>query len=122
MMKYGCYLVCHEHIDEVSDFLTMFFPCVENQYTHKEWITFVIPHADFLLNLMKGDSQKLTQDVTMEIYFDTMNELVSFSNRYGVEIKSFKATKSTGKYTYHYCEVAGPHDICKIEASYSKNI
>lgn len=39
-MKVSSYLVCHEILSEVAEFLEQFLVKLETKYTHSEWITF----------------------------------------------------------------------------------
>ena len=121
-MSYGSYLVCKEYLDEVSEFLKQFFSQIDSEYAHSEWITFIIPGTNFLINLMKGEGQESTKNVTFEIYFCSLVELKKFADTYKVEICSFESTKAKTGYLYYYCEILGPNNICKIEASYTENL
>lgn len=122
MAKHGSYLVCKKHIGEVEKFLGQFFEKVEDRYTHDEWITFKVPGSNFLVNLMNGDDQEMTKNITFEIYCDSLDELQKLAQKYSAQIKSFVSTKSATQYRYHYIEIVGPEDICKIEANYTENI
>jgi len=120
--KSGCYLVCKEHINEIKEFLSQFFDEVKGEYNFSGWITFKTPNSDFIINLMKGKNQELTQNMTFEIYFWTKKELEKFAKEHNCRIKSFEATGSSQRYRYNYVEILGPKNICKIEASYSEDI
>jgi len=114
MNEYGIYLVCKEHIREVEDFLEKFLEKIENKYTHKEWITFKAPSSNFLVNLMVGNEQEMTKNITFEIYCNSLIDLQKFSLDYGMDIQNFVADKSSVQYRYNYIEILGPADICKI--------
>jgi len=119
-MKYGIYLVCREHLNDVNKFLSQFFTPIINEYTHEGWRVFSVPNADFLINIMHGDDQNLTQNMTLEIYLDSLETLKEFSQQHNVILKSFETSKSPTKYKYHFIEIPGPQNICKVEASYSE--
>lgn len=121
-MKAGLYLVCHDSVNLVKDFLQNFFPEEETDFNHEGWITFQVPESDFKINLMNGSSQELqkTQGVALEIYYDSLSELQEFANKHTVEIRSFNSSKASIQYTYHYCTIPGPDNICFIEVSYSE--
>ena len=122
MNKFGSYLVCKEHIKEVQNFLKNFFGEKKGRYNHGEWISFIIPNTDFLINLMEGDDQPMTQNMTFEIYCDSMEELKEFSKKYHSKIENFIAT-STGKdYRYNFIEIPGPQGICKVEMSFCEDM
>ena len=122
MERYGSYLVCKEYIQDVRVFLSDFFDELKSGYTHSEWISFKIPGSKFLVNLMRGDDQNMTQNFTIEIYCDSKEKLEEYSKKYLKKIESFVATKSSVKYKYNYIEVFGPQNICKVEISYSEDL
>lgn len=120
--KYGFYLICKEHINDVRKFLGQFYKEKKDKYSARDWITFKLLDSDFLINLMIGKDQKLTRNMTFEIYFDSMKGLEDFARKHRCKIKSFKVTNTNQKYIYNYAEIAGPRNICKIEASYCEDI
>ena len=113
--------VCKEHIEEVKDFLSKFFEEERGRYNHPGWVTFKVPNSDFLVNLMRGKDQPMTQNMTFEIYLDSKEELENYAKKHGVEVKSFLATETESKYRYHYVEFFGPENICKVEVNYSED-
>lgn len=121
-MKYGCYLICHEHIQAVDAFLQSFFRKRETGYNFASWITFEVPDANFTVNLMKGDDEPLTQHLTFEVYCASLTELETLSRKYEVEIHKFRSNSSPQKYYYHFAEIPGPATICKIELNYIEDI
>lgn len=122
MTKYGLYLVCREHIGDVKAFLSNFFEERKGKYNHESWVTFTIPGTAFVVNLMRGEDQSMTQSMTFEIYCDSLKQLEEFAEKYKSKIESFVATKAAQQYRYHYIEIPGPHDICKIEVSFCEDI
>ena len=122
MAKYGSYLVCKEHVQEVKDFLSQFFEERKDKYNHDNWVTFLLPSTNFQVNLMKGMDQSMTQNMTFEIYCESMDKLKEFATRYQCEINSFVATETSQPYTYHYIEINEPHGICKVEVNYCEDI
>jgi len=122
MTKYGSYLVCKEHVQEVKDFLSQFFEERKDQYSHDNWVTFLITDTNFQINLMKGSDQPITQNVTFEIYCESMDKLKEFAARYHCKVESFVATETAQPYTYYYIEVNGPYGICKIEVNYCEYV
>lgn len=120
--KFGCYLVCKEYINEVKKFLKQFFEEEKDGYESPQWITFHPKDSNFKINIMKGENQILTQNMTFEIYFNSMNELKNFAKKHKRKIKSFKVTDTKQKYIYNYAEINGPRKICKIEANYCEDI
>ncbi len=122
MKRYGCYLVCKEHIKSVRKFLNKFFVETKGDYNSPNWITFEIPNSNFIINLMFGKEQEITQNMTFEIYFNSKNELQKFAKKHRHKIKRFRVTNTNQKYIYNYVEILGPRNICKIEASYSEDI
>lgn len=118
MTQYGAYIVCNEYINEVEAFLNQFFPRIENEYTFSGWRTFEMPGNDYVVNLMADDEQPRTQHMTLEIYCDSMDELKRYASEHGAKIENFLATSTPAQYRYHYFEVMGPHNICKVEISY----
>lgn len=71
---------------------------------------------------MCGDEQDITQNFTIKVYFDSLEELEEFAAKYSGEIKGFVTSKAQAKYNYHFVEFLGPNKICKIEASFSENL
>ena len=118
MYKFTSYLVCHENIDDVRSFLSQFLEEEVGKYNHAEWLTFLIPNSEIVLNLMKGDKQPLTQNFTLEISCESMEQLEGLAREYNAEIDSFRATKSQEPYTFYYISIFGPAGICKLEANY----
>tara|TARA_B100000745_G_scaffold264490_1_gene189201 strand:- start:473 stop:841 length:369 start_codon:yes stop_codon:yes gene_type:complete len=121
-MEYSLYLVCKEKLEEVRGFLGNFFTQSEDEYTHGEWVTFTVPNSNFSINLMRGEEQEVTKNVTFEIYYDSLSLLQEFALQNDTQVKSFETSKAAQKYTYYYVEVLGPANICKIEASYSEDV
>lgn len=122
MTKFGLYLVCNEYINEVRDFLKSFFDEKVDEYSFEGWATFEIPSNNLVVNLMKDDKRSITQNMTFEIYCDSLEELSLLAKKYGTRVNSFLATDSLQHYKYHYTEIVGPKNICKVEISYSKDI
>jgi len=120
--KFGCYLVCKEHINEVEKFLKQFFKEEKDNYQSGQWVTFQPKNSDFKINLMKGEDQELTQNMTFEIYFNSIDELRNFAKKHKCKIESFKVTNTKQKYIYNYIEILGPNNICKIEANYCEDV
>jgi len=118
MSKYDAYLVCNDHISEVKGFLAKFFKEKKDEYNHDDSVTFVVPESNFQINLMKGHSQPLTQNVTFEIGFESMDALEWFAKKNNTEIKIFLVSEAKHPYVYNYVEVPGPYDICIIKAFY----
>ncbi len=119
MTKYNnCYLVCHEHIDAVKDFLNEFFEEIETKYSHQNWITFKIPKKEFHISLMRGPDQPLTQNMVFEVSCSSIKELESFANEHDQETKSFTITETGEPYIYYYIQISGPKNICKIEINF----
>ena len=123
MAKYNSsYLVCHEHVDEVKKFLSKFFKESKGRYNHKNWITFKLPKTDFTINLMKGCDQPLTQHMVFEILCNSMEELKTFAKKNNCKIDSFTATETGKPYRYHYIQIPGPKNICKIEINFTEEL
>lgn len=121
-LQYGSYLVCHNNLEEVRDFLSSFFESVKGKYNHDTWVTFKVPNTGFIVNLMEGIDQDLTQNMTFEICCSTFEELESYAKQFNKEIKSFISTQSSQEYTYYYIEISSVKNICKVEISYSKDV
>ena len=122
MAKYkSCYLVCKEHINEVKIFLSQFFKEKKGRYGHAGWITFNY-NSKFIINLMKGKDQPITQNITFEISCKSLKELEKFAKKFNRKINSFIATETVNKYRYHYIEIFGPRNICKLEINYLGNV
>lgn len=120
MTKTGLYLVCKEHLQETKVFLSQFFNESINEYNHSKWVTFKTPEK-FLINLMEGAGQQMSQNVTFEIYCKSLEEFREYAKKYNVtEIKSFVTTQAQNKYKYNYIEILGPQNICKFEISWSE--
>ncbi|MFH1473240.1 MAG: hypothetical protein ABIF06_02430 [bacterium] len=118
MSKYDAYLVCNEHISEVKDFLARFFKEKKDEYNHDGSVTFVVPESNFQINLMKGHSQPLTQNVTFEMGSESRDMLERFAKKNNTEIKIFVVSETEQPYVYNYVEVPGPYNICIIKAFY----
>lgn len=121
MIQYGSYVVCKEYLDNVRIFLSDFFEQTHGKYNFNEWVSFEVPGADFVINLMKGDDQPLTQNMTFELYCGTKEELNNLATRHKTDVKSF-LTGTPIKYRYHYVEIHGPRNICKIEINYIEDL
>jgi len=67
---------------------------------------------------MKGKDQIMTQNMTFEISCKSLKELEKFAKKFNCKIDSFIATETNHKYRYHYIEIFGPKNICKIEINY----
>lgn len=119
-LQYSSYLICHDQVKEVKNFLMDFFEETVGEYNHENWVTLKIPNSDFSINLMKGSNQAMTQNMVFEIYCDSMEQLQEFAKKYNTDIKSFLVTEVKNTYTYNYLQISGPKDICKIEFSYIK--
>jgi len=117
-LNYSSYLICHEHVKSVRDFLINFFEEIKGKYNHDDWVSFKIPNTDCKVNLMKGSDQELTQNVVFEISCRTMEQLNDFSKKYNIKIDNFVATETGNPYNYSYIQIPGPANICKIEVSY----
>ncbi|PIZ82550.1 hypothetical protein COX97_04235 [Candidatus Pacearchaeota archaeon CG_4_10_14_0_2_um_filter_05_32_18] len=112
------YLVCRNNINDVKKFLKKFFKEVKGKYNHPGWITFKI-NPKFIVNLMEGNDQIMTQNMTFEICCKSLKELEKFAKKFNCKIDSFVATETVYKYRYHYIEIFGPANICKIEINYT---
>lgn len=121
MTTYGSYLVCKDYIAEVKDFLGQFFEEQEGKYNHDAWVTFIVPGSNFKINLMRGEDQPITQNMTFEIYCNSFKELRGFAEQHGCDIQDFLATGAVQKYQYHYIEIPGPQNICKVEVNYCED-
>ncbi len=119
---YGSYLVCHEYIEEVGEFLGQFFNEDKGEYNHPGWITFFIPNTDFKVNLIKGKDQEITQNMTFEIDASSIENLKKYARKHNCKIDSFIATETGNNYKYHYIEIISPANICKIEISYCEDV
>jgi len=120
--SYSSYLVCKEHINEVKEFFSQFFEELKGKYNYEGWITFKIPKTDFIVNLMNGYDQNLTQNMTFEISVASLEELEKYAKKYNCKIDSFPCIESEQNYTYYYIEIFGPKNICKIEVSHLEDI
>lgn len=123
-MKFNSsYLVCKEHTQEVRKFLSQFFQEEKTPFSYESWITFIIPDTDFRVNLMDGNDQEITQNMTFEITCDTLEQLQELSKKYNTKVESFLATETNNSYRYYYIEILGPKNICKIEINFiEKNV
>lgn len=122
MKEYGLYLVCKDHINEVKDFLGKFFPEEKGKYSHETWVTFKPEGTDFQINLMEGKELPLTQNVFLEVYCDSLEQLNEIAKEHQCEVQNFLATAAEQRYRYHFIEIAGPKTICYIEVSYAENL
>lgn len=122
LSKFSFYLVCHEHIEEVYDFLIQFFPEMKGVYNYEHWITFDVPEANFHFDIMDGSNQELSKNVTFQMDAGSLEDLEILGKRYGCTIKDFLCDETDQKYRYYYIEVLGPHSICKMEISYCDNL
>lgn len=122
MNKYSSYLVCGEHINEVKDFLRDFFKEEKGKYNFENWVTFKTPDTDFVISLMGDADEPLTQNMTFEITPNSFKELEEFAKKYNKEIQSFVATSAPQKYRYHYLEIQGPRNICKMEINFCEDL
>lgn len=120
MLKMTAYLVCHDKINEVRNFLGQFLVEERGKYNHAEWITFKIPNSELILNLMTGAKQPLTQNFTLEIQQNSLEELQKFANEKSKTINSFRVTKTEEPYTFYYVTIEGPAGICKVESNFSE--
>ncbi len=118
------YLTCNDKLLEVRSFLSRFFSEKHDWGNHDGWISFVMPATGFILNLMDGSGQgmKKTQNVAIEISFGSLAELQNFAKKHSTEVQSFDTHKTRAPYTYHYCEIKGPDNICFIEGNFSSEI
>jgi hypothetical protein len=122
MNKYSSYLVCKEHLKDVKKFLNQFFEELKGKYNYEGWVTFKIPETGFIVNLMNGCEQKLTQNMTFEISVSSIWELKKYAKRYDCKIDSFLCTETKQKYNYHYIEILGPEEICKVEINFVESL
>ena len=119
MSKHNAYLVCGEHISEVKDFLIRFFRWKEDEYDPDGSVTIVVPESNFLINLMKGHNQPLTQNITFEMGVESMEMLEKFAKENNTETKILMVSNVEHPYLHYYVEVLGPYNICKIKAFYN---
>lgn len=122
MATVSTYLVCKNRIQETRMFLKDFFEEEVGRFNHTEWITFKIPHSNFTINLMKGENQPQTQNITFELNCTSMDELKQYATKYDKEIRNFLAEQTGKPYRFHYIEILGPNDICKIDVSYCEEL
>lgn len=122
MVKHGSYLVCKEYLKEVKEFLLQFFKEELGQYSHENWVTLIVPDTNFKVNLMKGNDQPITQNMTFEIYCESFEELKFYSHKFNKPIEKFLVTEVVPNYFYNYIEIPGPYNICKVEVNYCENI
>ncbi|MFB6181596.1 MAG: hypothetical protein ABEJ24_01740 [Candidatus Magasanikbacteria bacterium] len=71
---------------------------------------------------MTGEEQEITQNMTFEIWCDSMKELEKYANEYNEEIKSFIATETEKDYKYNFIVIPGPQNICKMEINYMQDL
>lgn len=116
MVKHTAYLVCHEHVDEVKEFLAQFFEEELSKYSHANWVTFDI--SGFKLNLMKGLKQQMTQNFVLEIECDGKKEIEEYARKYGKEVEHFTVKEVEPNYEFYYIEIPGPHGIVNVDVSY----
>lgn len=117
-LQYSSYLICHEYLKEVKKFLLNFFEETIGECNHENWVTFKVPDSNFSVNLIKGTDQEMTQNMVFEIYCESIDQLKSFAKKYNANIKNFLVAEVKSQYTYHYLQISGPQNICKIEFSY----
>ncbi len=122
MGKFTCYMNCKNYVSEVKEFLAQFFEEEKGRYSHSEWVTFKIPKTNFVVNLMSGDDQLITQNMTFEIECESMKELENYAKKYDKKILDFLATKVEKEYRFYYFEIPGPQNICKIDISFSEDL
>ncbi|MEX0652356.1 MAG: hypothetical protein WD153_02740 [Candidatus Paceibacterota bacterium] len=103
-------------------FLGRFFEEEIGNYNHQKWVTFQVPHGGFLINLMEGKDQPLTQNLSIEVYCDSLEQLQEFAKTHNTKIYNFTAEQSSKRYQHHYIEIAGPQEICKLEISFSEDL
>ena len=115
------YLVCKNNISEVKEFLSKFFKERKGKYNHAGWITFEF-NPEFTISLMKGKDQPMTQNMTFEISCKSLKELEKFAKEFNCKIDSFVATETAHNYRYHYIEILGPANICKVEINYCEKV
>ena len=120
MTTYGSILICNDHINEVREFLKQFFDEHSDGYNYEIWRTFIVP-GGFRINLLVDNEQLITQNMTFEIYCESLDELKSLADKYKQDIESFPSEDSPQTYTYYYFTVRGPESICKLEISYSED-
>tara|TARA_Y100000310_G_scaffold344741_1_gene459183 strand:- start:78 stop:347 length:270 start_codon:yes stop_codon:yes gene_type:complete len=75
---------------------------------------------DFTINLMKGDKQELTKNITFEINCKSLEELEEYAKKHNKEVQNFLATAVTPPYRFYFIEIPGPHGICKVDISRSE--
>lgn len=120
-MQYDMYIVCHDHIERVADFVSTFFEEESGPYNFAGWRTFIVPGTEFRVNLMTGNDQVLTQNVVLEMYATTYDELEQYAAEYGEQIASFDVDDTGHPYRYHYVFLEGPEHICNVEVNYIEN-
>ena len=121
-MQYSSYLVCNEYITQVQDFLSQFFKERVNGYNFAGWRTFEVGNMGFTVNLMDDKKLPMTQHMTFDLYCDSLAELEALAKKHNVELQNFISTSTPNRYRYHYAEIKGPQDICKIEISYTEDL
>ena len=117
---FSAYLVCGEYVEEVKQFLLRFYPELHTPYTYRDWISFTVPDTNFRFNLMHDKGEPLTQHMTLEMSVHSLDDLQTLAKEFDCEIRDFPCNETDYKYHYHYIEIPGPHDICKMEISYSE--
>lgn len=73
---------------------------------------------NFTISLMKGKDQDITQNMTFEISCNSLEDLQKYAKKFHTNVKNFVATETGKDYRYHFTEVFGPANICKIEINY----
>jgi len=118
MTHHDIYLICGEHLEEIKIFLSKFFEEKKDEYIHPNEITFLTPDGYFLINLIEGANQPLTQNVTLEILYKSMEELKKFAKNNKLKVKKILVTGTERPYTCHHVEILSPQNICKIAVNY----
>jgi hypothetical protein len=118
---HSLYLVCKEYTEEVRAFLSQFYTETTGPYNYEHWVSFEIP-GGFSINLMEGEDQPITQNVTLQIDPGSLEHLHELGTRYNQPVQNFLCDETDTPYQYYYIEVLGPHGICKIEFSHSEKL
>lgn len=94
--------------------MSNFFEQETDKYNHSEWISFRLRGSDFKLNLMSGDEQPITKNLTLEFELDSIEELNKFAQKFDEKVHSFKSAKAEVEYMFYYVSIPGPLGICKV--------